>query len=78
VSTERLEKAHKILKNEFGASLLGDRIRVQRKGIEPHEVLRALESAGLSGARVESVAPTLEDAFVRAAAEPIAAKGTGV
>jgi hypothetical protein len=70
VSTERLEKAHKILKNEFGASLLGDRIRVQRQGIEPHQVLGVLEAGGVSGARVESVAPTLEDAFVRAAGEP--------
>jgi ABC-2 type transport system ATP-binding protein len=77
VSTERLEKAHKILKNEFGASLLGDRIRVQRQGIELHQVLRVLEAAGVSDARVESVAATLEDAFVRAAGAPLAATEAG-
>ena len=70
VSTDQTEDAHKILKEEFGASLLGNRIRIQRPGVDPDEVLRALEAAGIKGARVESAEPTLEDAFVRAATEP--------
>jgi ABC-2 type transport system ATP-binding protein len=70
VSTDRLENAHQILKKEFGASLLGNRVRVQRPEVRPDEVLRVLEAAGIGGARVESVAPTLEDAFVRTAGRP--------
>ena len=70
VATERLEEAHKILKEAFGASLLGDRARIQRPGVDPRDVVRSLEAAGINGAKVESVEPTLEDAFVRAACVP--------
>jgi ABC-2 type transport system ATP-binding protein len=73
VATERLTEAHKILKEEFGASLLGNRARIQRTGVDPRQVVRALEAAGIKGASVEQVEPTLEDAFVRAAADPGAA-----
>jgi ABC-2 type transport system ATP-binding protein len=67
VATDRLEEAHKILKEAFGASLLGNRARIQRPNVEPRQVLRALEAAGIKGATIEQVEPTLEDAFVRAA-----------
>jgi ABC-2 type transport system ATP-binding protein len=67
VAGERIDRIHQILKEHYGASLLGSRVRIQRANIEPDEVLSALESAGVRGANVESVAPTLEDAFVRAA-----------
>jgi ABC-2 type transport system ATP-binding protein len=70
VSTDRIGNAHQILKREFGASLLGDRVRIQRCGVGSDDVVRVLETAGIAGARVESVAPTLEDAFVRAAGRP--------
>jgi ABC-2 type transport system ATP-binding protein len=66
-SAGQTQVAHRLLKEEFGASLLGPRIRIQRPGIDPRRVLSVLETGGISGARVESVAPTLEDAFVRAA-----------
>ena len=64
VATGQVEKAHQILKAAFGASLLGDRVRVQRPGVDPRQVVRLLEAAGIKGATVESVEPTLEDAFV--------------
>jgi ABC-2 type transport system ATP-binding protein len=67
VSTDQVGSAYQVLKREFGASLLGDQIRVWRPGVDPGQVLRVLAAAGVAGARVESVAPTLEDAFVRAA-----------
>jgi ABC-2 type transport system ATP-binding protein len=66
-SASRTQVAHRLLKEEFGASLLGPRIRIQRSGVDPRQVLGVLKAGGISGARVESVAPTLEDAFVRAA-----------
>jgi ABC-2 type transport system ATP-binding protein len=69
VSTDKTENAHQILKKELGAALLGSRIRIQRPGVEREQVLRLLEAAGITQARVESVAPTLEDAFVRAAGQ---------
>jgi ABC-2 type transport system ATP-binding protein len=68
VSTEKVQEAHQILKRELGATLLGDRIRVQRPGATADQVLALLAAAGMTEARVESVQPTLEDAFVRAAA----------
>jgi ABC-2 type transport system ATP-binding protein len=67
VATERLEEAHKILRREFGASLLGNRARIQRPGVDAQQVVRLLEAAGIKGSSVEQVQPTLEDAFVRAA-----------
>jgi ABC-2 type transport system ATP-binding protein len=67
VATERLVEAHKILKEAFGASLLGNRVRIQRSDADPQRVVRALEAAGVKGSSVEQVEPTLEDAFVRAA-----------
>jgi ABC-2 type transport system ATP-binding protein len=67
VATDRVEETYKILKDPFGASLLGDRVRIQRQGVDPQGVVRVLESVGIRGARVEIVEPTLEDAFVRAA-----------
>jgi ABC-2 type transport system ATP-binding protein len=67
VATERVEEAHKILKEAFGASLLGSRVRIQRPGVDSQQVLRALEGAGLTGITVDQVEPTLEDAFIRAA-----------
>ncbi len=67
VATERINEAHKILRSEFGASLLGDRLRIQMTGIDSEQVVRVLEAAGIRDARVEEVEPTLEDAFVRAA-----------
>jgi ABC-2 type transport system ATP-binding protein len=67
VATERVEEAYKILKESFGASLVGERVRIQRPGVDPLRVGRVLREAGIKGARVESVPPTLEDAFVRAA-----------
>ena len=72
VSAGQVKDVHQILKREYGASLLGDRVRVQRPGVDPREVLHVLETAGIIGARVESAEPTLEDAFVRAAAGPSA------
>ena len=70
VATDRVDKAHKILKDGFGASLLGNCIRIQKPGVEAEQVLRVLRDAGVEGAQVESVEPTLEDAFVRAASRP--------
>jgi ABC-2 type transport system ATP-binding protein len=67
VATERLAEAHKILKEAFGASLLGERARIQRSGVDPRQVVRALEEAGIKDATVQQMEPTLEDAFVRAA-----------
>jgi ABC-2 type transport system ATP-binding protein len=67
VTTEKPDAAHRILKEAFGASLLGNRARIQRPGVDPRQVVRALEAAGIKGAVVEQVEPTLEDAFVRAA-----------
>jgi ABC-type multidrug transport system ATPase subunit len=74
VSADQVQEAHQILKKELGASLLGNRIRVQRPGIDPDHVLGLLKAAGIAGIRVDSVEPTLEDAFVRAAGEPEARK----
>lgn len=74
VVTERMNEAHKILKDKFGASLVGEQARIQRSGVDPHEVARLLAGAGFQGARVEEVEPTLEDAFVRAAG----ARGRGL
>jgi ABC-2 type transport system ATP-binding protein len=71
VSTDQVKSAHQALKREYGASLLGDQVRVQRPGVDPEAVLRLLAAVGVAGARVESVAPTLEDAFVRAAGSQI-------
>ena len=67
VATGQLEKAHQILNAAFGASLLADRVRVQRPGIDPRQVAHLVEDGGIRGATVDSVEPTLEDAFVRAA-----------
>ena len=67
VATGQLEKAHQILNAAFGASLLADRVRVQRPGIDPRQVAHLLEDGGIRDATVDSVEPTLEDAFVRAA-----------
>ncbi|OFW58633.1 MAG: hypothetical protein A2133_07860 [Actinobacteria bacterium RBG_16_64_13] len=75
VSAEEVKSAHKILKKEFGASLLGNRVRVHRPGVDPEQVQRLLEAGGIVGARVESVPPTLEDAFIRAAGIPEAGDG---
>jgi ABC-2 type transport system ATP-binding protein len=68
VSADQVKSAHQILKEELGATLLGRRIRVQRQGVGREDVLRVLQAAGIRGARIESVEPTLEDVFVRAAA----------
>jgi len=76
VAAEGMETAHKILKEEFGASLVGDRARIHRAGVEADQVVRVLEAGGIKGAKVEQVEPTLEDAFVRAAAA--ASIGLGV
>jgi ABC-2 type transport system ATP-binding protein len=67
VATARTEAAHKILKGIYGASLLGNQVRIQRAGVDEREVLRALEAGGIKDAKVEQLEPTLEDAFVRAA-----------
>jgi ABC-2 type transport system ATP-binding protein len=67
VSTDQDKKAYRILKERFGATLLGDWVRVQRQGVGREDVMGVLEAAGVAGATVESVEPTLEDAFVRAA-----------
>jgi ABC-2 type transport system ATP-binding protein len=77
VATERLAEAHKVLKEAFGASLLGNRARIQRTGVDAQQVVRALEAAGIKGASVEQVEPTLEDAFVRAAGAAGAAGASG-
>ncbi len=68
VATERMSRAHKILKKEFGASLVGERARIHRVGVDPEQVMRALAAAGIKDVKVEQAEPTLEDAFVRAAA----------
>ncbi len=68
VSAGEAKKAHQILKEKYGATLLGDRVRVQSQGVGRDDVVEALGEAGIRGATVESVEPTLEDAFVRAAA----------
>ena len=68
VSTDQVKGAHQILKEKYGASLLGNRVRVQRQGVGRDEVVATLLEMGIAEATVESVAPTLEDAFVRAAA----------
>lgn len=67
VATERIDEAHKILKREFGASLVGDRARIHRSGVDVQQVRHVLAAAGFETARVDAVEPTLEDAFVRAA-----------
>ena len=67
VATEQVKGAYQVLKKECGATLLGGRVRIQRPGVEPAEVLRLLETAGIHGARVETTESTLEDAFMRAA-----------
>ncbi len=77
VATERVEDTYKILKEAFGASLVGERVRIQRPGVDPLQVGRVLRGAGIKGARVQSVAPTLEDAFVRAAGATGAGVGAG-
>jgi len=69
VSADQVKNVHQILKREYGASPLGDRVRIQRPGVDPRQVVRVLENAGITGVRVEAVQPTLEDAFVRAAAD---------
>jgi ABC-2 type transport system ATP-binding protein len=68
VSTDEVKSAHQILKERYGASLLGNRVRVQRQGVGRDEVMETLLEMGIAEVSVESVAPTLEDAFVRAAA----------
>ena len=70
VTTDQVEETHRILKHGFEASLLGNCIRIQKPGVEAQQVLRVLRDAGVEGAQVESVEPTLEDAFVRAASRP--------
>ena len=75
VVTERVSEAHKILKREFGASLVGDRARIQRSGVDARDVTRVLTEAGFGAARVEEVESTLEDAFVRAAREGAGSSG---
>jgi len=67
VSAQKLRDAHRVLKQAFGASLVGDRVRIQRAGVEIGSVEQELKRAGITGARVQTVEPTLEDAFVRAA-----------
>lgn len=68
VSADQVQAAHQILKEEYGASLFGDEVRIQRSGVDPRAVVLLLESAGITGVRVEACEPTLDDAFVRAAA----------
>jgi len=67
ISTNQVKSAHQILKERYGASLLGNRVRVQRQGVDRDEVVATLREAGIAEASVGAVAATLEDAFVRAA-----------
>ena len=67
VSADPVKRAHQVLKERYGATLLGNQVRVQRQGVDPREVLGALREADIVDVVVQSVEPTLEDAFVRAA-----------